>query len=268
MSTRTIELGDGLSITFAEDNTEAAASGEGILLLHGGAGPASMAPLAGVLSQHGYVITPTHPGFDGTPRPDWADSVADLADAYLDLLEAVGGRSVLVYGSSVGGWIAAEMALRDTRRRLSGIVISDAAGIYAPEAGSVIDTRTISPAELGKLAFVNPALRLDPSTLTLEQRAGMAANQETLAVYAGNPWMYDPKLRRRLRHINMPALVIWGEEDGVAPIAYGRAFADAIPGAEFVSVPEAGHFPHLEQTGAVMGAIGDFASTRIKPDEQ
>src|SRR5580692_688769 len=109
-TTRTVDLANGLSITINEygQNTE----GQGVLMLHGGAGPRSMAAISAALSEHVYVITPTHPGFDGTSRPEHTDSVADLAVAYLDLLDQLDLTGVMVIGSSVGGWIASEMALR------------------------------------------------------------------------------------------------------------------------------------------------------------
>src|SRR5947207_15196371 len=104
-TSRILELGDGLTVAVDEQGDAAAAGGSGVLLLHGGAGPRSVAGLADALSEHAYVITPTHPGFDGTPRPDWMDGIADLAVAYLDLLDRLDLRDVLVAGSSVGGWI-------------------------------------------------------------------------------------------------------------------------------------------------------------------
>src|SRR5579871_505901 len=112
-TTRTIDLGNGLQVSIDEKGDAATSGGTGILLLHGGAGPQTVAGLAAALSEHAYVVTPTHPGFNGTPRVPWLDSVSDLADAYLDLLAELGLESVMVIGNSVGGWVAAEMALRD-----------------------------------------------------------------------------------------------------------------------------------------------------------
>ena len=94
-----------------------------MLVLHGGGGPQTVSGLAAALSRRAHVLTPTHPGFAGEPRPEWFDSIDDLALAYLDLLERLDLRDVLVIGSSMGGWIASAMALRDTTR-LSGIVLS------------------------------------------------------------------------------------------------------------------------------------------------
>jgi len=137
------------------------------------------------------------------------------------------------------------------------LVLLNAVGID-PAAGGLTDTRGLSPAKLGELAFVNPALRLDPSTLTEQQRAAGLANQQALAVYAGELFMYDPKLRRRLRGVKAPALVVWGEEDGIATVDYGRSYAEAFPRGRFVLAPGAGHFPHIEAPELTAAAIQDF----------
>jgi pimeloyl-ACP methyl ester carboxylesterase len=262
---RMIDLGHGLMVTITESNSAAAAEGSAVVLLHGGAGPRSLAPLAAALAAHAYVITPVHPGFDGTPRPDWCDSIADLAVAYLDLLDVLDLRRVVVIGNSAGGWITAEMALRDTRGRLAGIVLIDAAGIDAPEAGRIVNPASVSPARLGELAFRDPALRPDPAALTAEQRAVLAVNAQTLALYGGPHFSHDPKLRRRLGHVAVPVLVIWGEDDGVAPLAYGLAYAASFPEAAFVAIGEAGHLPQIEQTGEVVAAISEFTGSQVKP---
>ena len=80
------------------------------------------------------------PGFDGTPRPDWTDSVADLAVAYLDLIDELGLDGVMVIGSSIGGWIAAEMGLRDTRGRIACLTLIDAVGIKPEPPLEIADT--------------------------------------------------------------------------------------------------------------------------------
>jgi len=77
-------------------------------------------------------------------------------------------------------------------------------------------------------------------------------------VIAGDPYMHDPTLIRRLAEMRVPTLVVWGESDRVMTANYGRAFAVAIPGARFVLVREAGHLPHLEQPAAVFAAIDAF----------
>ena len=263
-TTRTVTLPTGISLTIAENGTNT--DGQAVLMLHGGAGPRTMAGIAAALSQHVYVITPTHPGFDGTPRPERFDTVADLAEAYLDLLEVLDLSGVMVVGNSVGGWVASEMALRDNHGRIGAVVLMNAVGIHAHlPKNQVVDVRVIDPAEIGKLSFVNPQFRPDFATMSPEQRAGMAANQKALAEYAGEYFTYDPKLRRRLHRVTLPVLVVWGEQDGVAPLGYGRGYAEAFPNGHFAPIADAGHFPQIEQLGATLGAIGDFVDNVVKP---
>jgi pimeloyl-ACP methyl ester carboxylesterase len=262
-SSRTLKLGDGLEITIEERGDAARSAGAGVLLLHSGAGPRSVAGLAAGLSEHGYVVTPVHPGFDGTPRVPWLDSVADLADAYLDLLAELGLTEVMVIGNSVGGWIAAEMALRDIHGTVRSLVLLNANGIRPDEAGQVTDIRGMEPAAIGRLSFFNPALRPDPASMSQEQRAAMAANQRALVAYAGQDFMFAPKLRRRLHRVTAPVLVAWGQQDGIVSAAYGRSYAAAFVNGHYTPIAEAGHFPQVEQPDAVLAAISDFAGNVV-----
>lgn len=215
-----------------------------VLLVHGGAGPGSFAAFGGLLAERFRVVTPTHPGFDGRVRPDGFDSVADLAVAYLDVLDALGLRDVLVVGNSLGGWIAAELALRDNGGRVGGLVLLNAVGIAPSRPGEILDISGMDPAELGKLSFHDPAKRPEPSGPEELQR--ILANQRTLAVYGGDPYMHDPKLHRYLHRVSVPVLVGWGESDGVVPAEYGRRYASLFPGGRFAFIPEAGHLPQWE----------------------
>lgn len=264
-TTRTMDLGDGLQVTVDEQGDAAASGGTGILVLHGGGGPQSVAGLAAALSQHAYVVTPVHPGFNGTPRVPWLRSFDDLADAYLDLLDALQLNSVMVIGNSAGGWIGSEMALRDIHGQVSSLVLLNAVGIRPDNDQQFTDIRRLALAEIGKLAFRNPAFRPDPATMSETQRAGMAANTEALASYAGEHFIFKTGLRRRLRRVTIPVLVAWGEDDGVVTTEYGRSYAASFANAHFQPIAEAGHFPHIEQPGAVLGAIGDFVDNVVKP---
>lgn len=253
---RTVALRDGLSITITEHGDPA--QGTGALILHGGAGPRSVAGLAAALAEHGRVVVPTHPGFDGTPRPEWVDSVADLASAYLDLLDELQLTDVTVYGSSFGGWVAAEMALRDNHNVIGSLVLLAAAGIEPKPPLEIADPAKIGPVRTGELAFHNPALRLDPSTLSAEQRAIMAANQQVQALIA--PGSYDVKLRGRLHRVGVPVLVLAGEQDGIVPLDYERDLAACFPQATLRTIPAAAHFPHIEQPELVLTEIAKFTA--------
>ena len=260
-TTRTIDLRTGLTVTITEYGTSQ--DGTGALVLHGGAGPRSVAGFAAALGQHSYVVVPTHPGFDGTPRPDSTDSVTDLALAYLDLIDELGLSSVMVIGNSIGGWITTEMGLLDNHSRIAALVLLASTGITPEPPLEIADPAKLGPIRTGELAFFKPELRLDPSTLTDQQKAGMAANGRTQAVYTGVG--HNPKLRDRLHRITIPVLVIAGAADGIVPLAYEQTLADSFPRATFQVIPEAGHFPHMEQPEVVFGALGDFVDTHVKP---
>lgn len=255
ISTRRESFADGLTIRFDEQGKR---SGRPALILHGGGGPQTVAGIAAGVDR-AHVLVPTHPGFEGEPRPEWFDSIDDLAFAYLDLLERLDLRDVLVIGSSVGGWIASEMALRDTERRLRGLVLVNGVGIVV-DGHPVPDVSTLAPAELAALSFHNPAaLRIDPSTITPEQIAARKANTETLYVYDSQRLGGDPKLQRRLSHVKIPVLVAWGESDRVADLEYGRVYAQSFPNARFEPIPEAGHLPQIEQPERLLNIVLHFA---------
>src|SRR4029078_11477848 len=108
-TTQTVKLHPDLPVTMSEAGT-----GRPALILHGGGGPFTVAGIADHLAQSMHTILPTHPGWNGTTRHDWLARIAHLSVAYLQYLQDEGLRNVLVIGSSVGGWIGAEMALRDS----------------------------------------------------------------------------------------------------------------------------------------------------------
>lgn len=235
-------------------------TGRPVLLLHGGGGPLTVAPLAAHLAETAHVIAPTHPGFNGTERPAAIDSMRALADEYARYLEARELTDVLVVGSSIGGWLAAELALGSAAHRISGLVLINAVGIDV--AGNPI--RNISglpPQQLAQYSFHDPS-RLKLPAPTPEGLAIAQANAATLNALAGDPYMHDPTLLGRLGAMHTPTLVIWGASDRVVNAGYGRAFTAAIPDARFELIPDAGHLPHLEQPAAVFAALNGFAEPR------
>jgi pimeloyl-ACP methyl ester carboxylesterase len=239
-----------------ELTVEERGEGQPYLVLHGGAGPQSVAAFAQLLAEKGgsRVVTPTHPGFGGTTRSERLDSVAKLAVLYAGLLDGLGLEDVTVIGNSVGGWIAAEMALLGSAR-ISRIVLLDAVGIEV-EGHPVADVSGLSVPEIQALSFHDgTALRVDPTTISDAQKAIMAANGAALAVYSGSSAMADPTLLGRVSGITIPTLVLWGESDRIVEPAYGRAYAAAIDGARFEVLPATGHMPQMETPDLVLDAI-------------
>jgi pimeloyl-ACP methyl ester carboxylesterase len=233
--------------------------GRPFLLLHGGAGPQSVEGFAELLAAQGRVIVPVHPGFGGTPRPEELDSMRSLARVYAGLLDELGLTGVTVVGNSIGGWIAAEIALAGSPR-VSGVVLVDAAGLVLPDYPSP-DFFSLTMDQVAELSYYRPdAFRLDLDHMPDAMKAMMAGNRAALAVYGG-PGMADPGLLDRLPEIAVPVLVVWGEADRMIPVEHGRAYAKAIPGARFLLIAEAGHLPQLETPDRLLTAVRDFAGT-------
>ncbi|MCX4428234.1 alpha/beta fold hydrolase [Streptomyces mirabilis] len=256
-STHTLTLDQGtLHVTVDLFGQE----GHPFLLLHGGGGPGTVTPFAGLLAEQrpARVFTPVHPGFDGTARPEWLTDVTTLAQVYAQLLDLLDLRDVAVVGNSIGGWIAAELATLGSPR-ISSVTLVNAVGIPVP-GHPIADTFSLTPVELSRLSFHDPSkFRFDPSKLTEAQRAITAANRATLQLYSGPHAMADPTLTDRLAKITHPTLVAWGASDQVVDADYGRAYARAIPDAEFRLLEDTGHMPQTESPEQFLPVLWDFA---------
>lgn len=236
--------------------------GEGhpFLLLHGGGGPLTVGGFADLLAAQrpARVITPIHPGFGGTPRPDSLAGVPGLAALYIALLAELDLRDVTVIGNSIGGWIAAEMALLDTKR-ISSFVLVDAVGIEVP-GHPIADFFSLTPRQIAEISYHDPdRFGIDPSKLSPEALKVMAGNRAALAVYGGT--MNEAGLAGRLVSVTTPTLVVWGDSDRIADADYGRAFAKAIPGARFQLLRDTGHLPQIETPEQLLEAVWAFAES-------
>ncbi|MEU7058022.1 alpha/beta hydrolase [Streptomyces sp. NPDC046197] len=250
LTNHTADVYADLSLTLSEAGT-----GRPVLVLHGGGGPATVAGLAQHLSRTAHTLTPVLPGWDGTHRPDWLTGVDDLALAHLHLLHDRGLEDVLVVGSSLGGWIAAEMAARDTAGLITGLVLIDAVGVHVPSE-PITDVFALDARGLAEHSWHDPDRHyVDPADVPPGQLALRQGNMATMRILAADPYMHDPKLLRRLARVRVPALLLWGQSDRVVTPAYGAAYARAFADGRLEVVPEAGHLPHIEQPEATFALI-------------
>ncbi len=226
-------------------------AGTPVVLLHGGAGPDSVAAFAELLAARlpVRVLTPVHPGFDGTHRPHGLDSMTKLAEVYASLRAELGLTGVTIAGNSIGGWIAAELTLA-APGRVARLVLIDAAGLASTEHPPA-DFYSLTLDQVTELSWANPeGHRIDLTALTDAQKAVFGGNRAALSVYGGT--MADPGLAPRLGGITAKTLVIWGEADRMFTPGYGKEYAAAIPGSEFRLLPNAGHLPQLETPEPVL----------------
>ncbi|RKR75609.1 alpha/beta fold hydrolase [Frondihabitans australicus] len=265
-TTRTVQL-PAFNVEIPFDDS---GSGPAVLVLHGGGGPATVQSIGAHLNGTHRILLPTHPGWNGTTRPDGLTTVADLAAVYLRLLADLELTDVLVIGSSMGGWVAAEMALQSAARsqagaqeptgRVGAIALIDAAGIL-PDGYEFADITGLSPRAFAELNWHDAdRFFVDPATLPEAQVAAQRANVAAMLAISGEPYMHDPTLLGRLGALTIPALTVWGDSDGSFTPDYGRAYAAAIPGARFELIADAGHLPHLEQPAATFAVLDSFVA--------
>jgi pimeloyl-ACP methyl ester carboxylesterase len=236
-------------------------SGQSCLLLHGGAGPQSVSAFAALLAGAGNmrVITPVHPGFGGTPRPDGLTSIQGLAEVYAGLLDELDLADVIVIGNSIGGWIAAELAVLGSER-VAGVVLVDAAGLQLDEF-PIADFFSLTMDQVAELSYYRPdEFRIDVSSMPDAQKAVMAGNRAALQVYGGTA-MADPSLLGRLPAVSVPVLAVWGAADRIVPAEHGNAYAAAIPGARLEVIATAGHLPQLETPEILCTLVQEFAAS-------
>jgi len=241
--------------------TEIAGTGPPLLFLHGGDYVAQNRPFLNRLARRFRVVAPRHPGFGTTPRPAWFRTVHDIAYLYLDLIDRLDLQDVLLVGSSFGGWVALEMAVR-SEARLGRLVLIDALGVKlgGREERDIADIYALPAEEVLRRLFVEPA-RVVPDYATLGDAdlLAIARDREATALYGWKPYMHDPALLHWLHRITRPALVLWGDEDGVVLPSYGERLAAALPNARFERVAGAAHYPQIEQPETVATAIERFA---------
>jgi pimeloyl-ACP methyl ester carboxylesterase len=234
--------------------------GPPLLFLHGAGGLKEAEPLLQELAQHFTCIAPEHPGFGGSVRPDWLDRVSDLANFYLDFIDQSGLVRPHVVGHDLGGWIGADMAVRSGLSFATLSLISSQ-GIYVPDVETV-DVFLRSDEQLLRDTYFDAAIvdRLLAQERASEELDIAIQDKEMTARLTWQPRGHDPFLQKWLHRIKAPTLVIWGEDDKVLPVAYGRAWEASVKDAQLVVIPRCGHAPHVEQTGATIGALTRFTN--------
>ncbi len=235
--------------------------GRPILVLHGEDGPDAKAPFLDHLEKLGRVIIPSHPGYGHSPASELIDTVDDLSYLYLDFLTSQNLSNVVIIGSSLGGWLAAEMAVKSTER-IAKLILVAPLGVKVGdrETRDIPDIFALPAAEVLRLKYHDPTIAtVDYAALSDDELTVLARNREATALYAWEPYFHNPKLRQRLHRIMVPTLLLWGAQDHfVTPGYYGAAYREAIPGARLEIIENAGHLPHIEQPEAFVERVRTF----------
>jgi pimeloyl-ACP methyl ester carboxylesterase len=240
-------------------------AGEGtpFVYLHSTLGESAMwLPFYQTWARQFRVFVPTHPGFGKSGGFDQIDTIEDMAFHYVELLDALGLEEVILGGVSLGGWIAAEFAVR-WPERVKRLWIADAPGLWVEEQPLpdlfrfMGDTR-----KMREVLFHDPDCYM--AQLLFQDRPDeerILTAYQNLTVLGRLLWErpYSPKLPARLHRVQCPTLLLWGANDRLVPPAYGEAYRKLLPQAEWKLIPECGHLPMFECETEFVEVVKQFA---------
>jgi len=250
-------------------------SGEGapLLYLHGFADVHSVKeiwlPFHEKLAQRARFIAPAHPGCARTDENKDIDTIEDVVFHYLEVLDALKLTTFDLIGTCVGGWIAAELAVRHPEK-IRKLVLIGAAGLFVP--GALIgDVFMMAQPEFGSsYASLREMLfsRADDANALAMFPDGKGELEDEVRRYQmlrlssrigfKPPYFYNYALRNRLHRIASPTQIIWGENDKFVPRSHAETYAELIPNAQMKIVPGAGHSVHVEKPAETTKLILDF----------
>jgi pimeloyl-ACP methyl ester carboxylesterase len=239
---------------------KAVGSGPAVIALHGAA-TLEGHEFARGLADRFCVYLPFHPGFGESGDAPHIAGMQDMVVHYLNLVDAIGLSKPHLMGHSMGGWMAAEIAVV-AGDRFDRLVLNAPAGLNHPDHPAT-DLGAVPPQELpGYLAHnVDLALRYFPGGSDCPPLEQFLADRAREGAALGNilkPFgMGHPNLGRWLAGIPNETLLVWGDQDRLLPAAQGPVWAARIPNARLYAVANAGHFAMQEQP-ACLTAIGDF----------
>jgi pimeloyl-ACP methyl ester carboxylesterase len=247
-----------LTLNGARIHLRRAGSGAPLLFLHGAGGVTDWLPWFDELARERTLLVPDHPGFGDSDTPGWLFGMGDVAYHYLDLIEHLGLRDLDVIGHSMGGWIAAEIAVRNPQA-LRSLTLIAPAGVRIKGILSG-DIFMWSPEERARNLFDDPELAAqalaagsDPKQLEARLKNSYAS-----ARLGWQPRLFNPELQRWLHRIKAPLQLIWGEGDKVLPVDYARAWTDALPQARLAKFARCGHLPHVERPSETANVVQSF----------
>lgn len=250
-------------------------AGQAVFYLHSGTGEVGRTEFFDRLEAEGFeVIVPELPGFGKSdPAPEWR-CIEDVVFHLRRTMDVLAIESAIVAGMSLGGWLAAELAVWFPER-VRALVLIDAAGlrvdgapVYSVFPGPGWDAeemmRRSNPhgVDFQQLLAGMAEGDMDQETLLLQ---GLG-NMEVIARIGWNPYLSDSKLPARLPHVTAPTLVLWGAEDELIPRAHGERYSQLIPSATLRVIGPAGHTPALEQPAQTADEMVAFLREHADPD--
>jgi pimeloyl-ACP methyl ester carboxylesterase/CRP-like cAMP-binding protein len=250
------------------------------VLIHGWSSSSfTWAPLLPVLSKRYRCLALDLPGFGQSPAPKTPPTIRDYAELVAQVIATFSReKSVLVLGHSMGGQIAATLALHHP-------MLVEQMVLLNPAMSGRLSTRVkmlLAPHVLAErypfmewLIYVLAQTPLDYTDYLLKPTSFAERAQVSAADYqriredarrrgqgkvraACYGAMKQGDLRGQLGTIEPPALVIWGAEDNIVPLRDAGAVAEEWSRADLRLIPNAGHWPQFEQTETTLRHIEHY----------
>lgn len=233
--------------------------GSPLVFLHGAGGVMGVLPFMERLAGRFDVVVPDHPGYGRSDEPAWLENIHDVAYFYLDFLERLGLEKVVLAGASMGGWMALEVAVRDTSR-LRALVLNAPAGVAAPGVEPV-DLFLLSPEESVRHLVHDPKLAEERLARPMPPEAldTVLKNRHTTARLAWEPRLQDPHLPKWLHRIDVPVCIVWGAQDRVLPVGIAHELKRLMPKAELNILEGCGHLVQEEKVAEYCDIVFRFA---------
>lgn len=232
------------------------------------------------IAQERRVLALDLPGFGESEMPTWDVSISGYARAVHAWLDRLAVGHVAMVGNSMGGFIAAELAIRHPER-VERLALAAAAGIsitnlkrrpamtvarLAVALGSLVASRSreIIARERLRHVLVAPVAR-HPSLIRPDLLYEIMQGSGKPAYLASLDALTSYDFRDRLAEIRSPTLVVWGREDVLVPVRDAEEFERLIPHSRRLVMEDTGHVPMLERPDAFNRHLSDFLSERAPP---
>jgi pimeloyl-ACP methyl ester carboxylesterase len=233
-------------------------SGEPTLFLHGAGGTRMWLPFYERMAASVDFIAPEHPGFGETESPEWLRGFDDLVLHYRDFADALELDRFHLIGFSLGGWIAADLAVFYPER-IKSLTLICPAGLHRP-GKPLTDLFAMPPERFVSTIFSGQeAQYVDylPDGTDLDEVVHLYGELTTFARLTWSP-SHDPKLPRRLRALQVPALVVGAEDDRVVPNEHVDLWGELLPDARVVRIAGTAHLVIVQEPERTAAEIVSF----------
>jgi triacylglycerol lipase len=252
LPTSSLKVG-GHTLAYAE-----AGRGAPVVIVHGvGGHKEDWFDIAQALSATHHVFAIDMLGFGASSKTGDDFSMPIQAAAISALLDAHSIDRAALVGNSVGGWVAATFAALNPERT-ERLVLIDPAGFRAMfEGPPPVNFDPGSPEEMSKLIHfvINSQAAEAPGLPERAYRAYVDSGEKAISAVWGQSLFASPRLEELFPKIAAPTVILWGADDRLFPSQLASAFQAQIKGAQVEFIPDAGHFPHIDQPEVTQVAI-------------